>query len=179
MQPPASRWDAHHRPDDLAAYLPQWAKHMTPQRPRQLRDLEAIVAKGHLDRGGADLPPLAGLLRKRRMDLAACFRLFPDRFRIRNARVVYWPLEDDDASGERGVPKAEPYTSGGWRSVASPRKCSSRSGSASGGPSMGKAWEKSCDPWERIMRPLAAIQRIVYKEEHNSVSTRLIVVGSK
>jgi hypothetical protein len=174
MQRPASRWDAHRRPTTWPPACRCGPSTITPQRPRLLRELEAIVAEGHLDRGGADLPPLAGLLRKRRMDLAACFRLFPDRFRIRNGRVVYWPLEDDErprAVGEAQGRAVHERRAGA--TSASPRKCSSRSGSASGGPSMGK-------PWERIMRtPLAAIQRIVYKEEHNSVSTRLIVVGSK
>jgi 5-methylcytosine-specific restriction endonuclease McrA len=98
--------------------VPLWAKHITPQRPRLLRDLEALMSKGHLDRGGVDLPPLAGVLRKRGMRLEDFFRALPDHFRIYGPRVVYWPLADDeDIRDQRAKHKEEPYTREGWREV--------------------------------------------------------------
>ena len=103
--------------EDWSAYVPLWARHITPQRPRKLQELEAILYKGNLDRDG-ELPPLAAILRKRGIDLRTSFGMQPDTFRVHGERVVYYPIElDADVREQQWMPKAEPYTHGGWRDV--------------------------------------------------------------
>ena len=92
---------------ELEPYVPLWEGYIPPYRPKELFECEGIVRKAKLTQR-ADLPPLAGVLRKHGVDLATFFKLFPDTFRVIGTKVVYWQIDvDDDVLEQRSLPKAE------------------------------------------------------------------------
>ena len=72
---------------ELEPYVELWRGYIPPLRPRELFECQAVVDKAKLTQR-ADLPPLAGVLRKHGLDLKPFFELLP-RHRVQGHLLAH------------------------------------------------------------------------------------------